>query len=176
MSNKACTLKTLNFPLHCEISNIKWTWKKLKGHQKSYTPRSLIQYELLRNKHIGNISRLSDVGELFRTFLLCEIPDVRVWRDHWAFSSHVIQNSPQGLSRVSEVERTDLGFLSLTGVFFHLLNIRLSFAMKPLCAFLCCCFLFSYLTMEVVKVKLSLGLLHTWELPPLWCQRSLAGM
>lgn len=114
MSNKACTFQTLNFPLHCEISDIKWTWKKLKGHQKSYTPRSLIQYELLRNKHIENISRLSDIGELFRTFLLCEISDVGVWNDHWAFSSHVIQNFPQGLSRVSEVERTDSGFLSLT--------------------------------------------------------------
>lgn len=176
MSNKTCTFQTLYFPLHCEISDIKWTWKKLKGHQKSYTARSLIQYELLRNKHIENISRLSDVGELFRTFLLCEISDVRVWSDHWAFSSHVIQNSPQGLSRVSEVECTDLCFLSLTGVFFHLLHVRLSFAMKSLYAFLWCCFLFSYLTMEVVKVKLSLGLLHTWELPPLGCQRSPAGM
>lgn len=121
MSNKACTLQTLNFPLHCEISDIKWTWKKLKGHQKSYTPRSLIQYELVRNKHIENISRLSDIGELFRTFLLYEISDVGVGSDHWAFSSHVIQNSPQGLSHVSEVEHTDSGFLSLTAhkAFLH---------------------------------------------------------
>lgn len=161
---------TLNLSLHCEISGIKWAWEiKLKGHLKSYTHEVFTQCEFSHGKHTENIvSRFLDICEIFKTSLPCDVSNVGVWSDHWGIFQSCNSEFTLWplLCWVSGVSWREFSFICCMEGSSSLWDMHFCRA----------AFFFSTSTMEVLEVKLLLGRLHPWQLPPQWSQRSPAGM